>query len=43
MCTPGERLDVQGLRVLPVDPVANSAQPHKFAQALLLGGSSGHW
>jgi hypothetical protein len=25
----GERLDVQRLRVLPVDPIANAAQPRE--------------
>ena len=30
----GERLDVQRLRVLPVDPVADAAQPREVAQAL---------
>ncbi len=34
----GERLDVQRLRVLPVDPVAYPAQPREVAQALSLGG-----
>ena len=38
----GERLDVQRLRVLPVDPVADAAQPREVAQALRLGGSAGH-
>ena len=38
----GERLDVQRLRVLPVDPVADAAQPREVAQALLRGGSAGH-
>ena len=32
----GERLDVQRLRVLPVDPVADAAQPREVAQVLLL-------
>ena len=27
----GERLDVQRLRVLPVDPVADAAQPRRVA------------
>ncbi len=30
----GERLDVERLRVLPVDPVADAAQPGELAQAL---------
>ena len=38
----GERLDVQWLRVLPVDPVADAAQPREVAQALVRGGSAGH-
>jgi hypothetical protein len=29
---PSERLDVQRLRVLPVDPVADVAQPREIAQ-----------
>jgi hypothetical protein len=37
-----ERLDVQRLSVLPVDPVANAAQPREVAQMLLCGGSAGH-
>ena len=32
----GERLDVQRLRVLPVDPVADPAQPREVAQVLRL-------
>ena len=38
----GERLDVQRLRVLPVDPVPDAAQPREVAQVLLRGGSAGH-
>ena len=38
----GECLHVQWLRVLAVDPVADAAQPHEVAQALLLGGTAGH-
>ena len=38
----GERLDVQRLRVLPVDPVADAAQPREVAQVLRRGGSAGH-
>ena len=38
----GERLDVQRLRVLPVDPVADAAQQREVAQVLLRGGSAGH-
>jgi hypothetical protein len=40
--TPGERLDVQRLRILPVDPVADAAQPREVAQVLRRGGSAGH-
>jgi hypothetical protein len=36
----GERLDVQWVDVLPVDPVANPAQPRKVAQVLRCGGSA---
>jgi hypothetical protein len=39
---PGERLDVQRLRVLPVDPVADPAQPREVIQALARVGSAGH-
>jgi Lhr-like helicase len=38
----GERLDVQRLRVLPVDPVADAAQPREVAQVLRRSGSAGH-
>jgi hypothetical protein len=38
----GERLDVQRLRVLPVDPVPDAAQPSEVAQALRRGGCAGH-
>jgi hypothetical protein len=38
----GERLDVQRPRVLPVDPVADPAQPREVAQMLLRGGSAAH-
>ena len=38
----GERLDVQRLRVVPVDPVADAAQPREVAQVLRLDGSAGH-
>ena len=34
----GERLDVQRLRVLPVDPVADAAQPRQITQVLRRGG-----
>jgi hypothetical protein len=37
-----ERLDVQRLRILPVDPVADAAQPREVAQVLVRGGSGGH-
>src|ERR1700710_2939128 len=39
---PGERLDVQRLRVLPVDAVADAAQHGEVAQALGGGGRAGH-
>jgi hypothetical protein len=38
----GERLDVQRLRVLPVDPVPDTAQPREVAQVLFRGESAGH-
>src|SRR5262249_39008027 len=38
----GERLDVQRLRVLPVDPVADAPQPREVAQVLRCGGPAGH-
>ena len=38
----GERLDVQRLRVLPVDPVTNAAQPREVAQVLRCGRSARH-
>jgi hypothetical protein len=38
----GERLDVQRLRVLAVDPVADAAQPREVAQVLRRGGPAGH-
>src|SRR5207244_13050905 len=38
----GERLDVQGLRVLAVDPVTNAAQPHEVVQVLCDGGAACH-
>jgi hypothetical protein len=33
----GERLDVQGLGVLPVDPIADAAQDREVAQVLRRG------
>jgi hypothetical protein len=43
MCaTAGERLDVQRLGVLSVDPVADAAQPREIAQVLDRGGTAGH-
>jgi hypothetical protein len=39
---PGERLDVQRVRVLPVDPVANPSQEGEVAQVLGRGRSAGH-
>jgi hypothetical protein len=41
VCAAGERLDVQRLGVLPVDPVANAAQQREVAQVLRCGGSAG--
>jgi hypothetical protein len=38
----GECLDVQRLRVLPVDPVADAAEAREVAQVLRRGGSAGH-
>ena len=38
----GERLDVERLGVLAVDPVADAAQPGEVAQVLLVAGSAGH-
>jgi hypothetical protein len=38
----GERLDVERLCVLPVDPVADAAQPREVAQVLRRGGAAGH-
>src|SRR3954453_12528072 len=38
----GERLDVQRLRVLTVDPVADPAQEREVAEALRRGGVAGH-
>ena len=37
-----ERLDIQRLRELPVDPVADPAQPCEVAQVLRLGVTAGH-
>jgi hypothetical protein len=42
MCTARERLDVQRLRVVPVDAVADGAQQRQVAQALRRVGSAGH-
>jgi len=38
----GKHLDVQRIRVIPVDPVANSAQTHQVPQVRLQSGSAGH-
>jgi hypothetical protein len=38
----GERLDVQRLGVLPVDPVADAAQQREVAQVLRRRWSAGH-
>jgi hypothetical protein len=42
VCAAGERLDVKRLCVLPVDPIADAAQPREVAQVLVRGGSAGH-
>jgi hypothetical protein len=38
----GERLDIQRLGVLPVNPVPDATQPREVEQMLLVGGSAGH-
>lgn len=38
----GERLHIQGLGILPVDPVFDAAQPREIAQMLRLGGTASH-
>src|SRR5450755_567642 len=38
----GERLDVERLRILPIDPVANATQPRKITQVLRLGRCARH-
>jgi hypothetical protein len=38
----GERLDIQRPRVFPVDPVPDTAQPHKAAQVPRRVGSTAH-
>jgi hypothetical protein len=38
----GKRLNVQRLHILPVDPVADAAQPREVAQVLRRSGSAGH-
>ncbi|HKV71122.1 MAG TPA: hypothetical protein VJN62_07715 [Gemmatimonadales bacterium] len=42
MSVAGERIDVQRIRVLPIDSGANPAQTRQFAQVQLGGGSAGH-
>lgn len=42
MCATGERLHVERLRILPVDPVTNATQSREVPQALLRGGTAGH-
>jgi hypothetical protein len=37
-----ERLDVQRLRVLPIDPVSDASQPREVAQVLVRGRPDGH-
>ena len=39
---PGKRLHVQRLRVFPVDPIADLAQPRELTQVLRRGWSAGH-
>jgi hypothetical protein len=39
----GERLDIQRLRVVPVDAVADAAEPREVKQVLGWGRSAGHW
>ncbi|BCW71295.1 hypothetical protein NicSoilB8_23390 [Arthrobacter sp. NicSoilB8] len=36
MCSTGQGLDVERLRVLPVHPVADTAQPREVEQALFV-------
>jgi hypothetical protein len=38
----GERLDIQRLRVLPIDPVANAAKQREITQTLHIGRFRGH-
>lgn len=42
MCTPRARSRRPAVRVLPVDPVADAAQPREVAQVLFRVGSAGH-
>ncbi len=42
MHAPSKRLDVERLRVLPVDPVADAAQPDEIAQVLFGHGGAAH-
>ncbi len=42
MRIPGERLDVERLGELPVDPVANTPQERQVAQVLGRGRSASH-
>jgi hypothetical protein len=42
MSVVGERIDIQRIRVLPIDPVANPAQTRQLAQVQLRGGCAGH-
>ncbi|GCD89014.1 hypothetical protein NLS1_10200 [Nocardioides sp. LS1] len=37
-----ERLDVERLRVVAVDPVPDAPEAHEVAQTLLLRGAAGH-
>jgi len=36
-----KRLDVQRLRIVPIDPIADATQQREVAQALF-GGATGH-
>jgi hypothetical protein len=39
---PGQRLDIERLRVLPIDPIADTPQKREVAQALVCDGGAGH-
>jgi hypothetical protein len=40
--TAGQRLDVEGLGMFAIDPVANAAKQREVTQVLSVGGSAGH-